>query len=76
MPAPKGNQNARTSRRGGLVVRLPGPLVDDLCEVLALDSGETVADGDDARLREYAVSLLTQFARRRLEWLRTDALNL
>lgn len=61
----KGNQNAKKGKHDSVVLRLPVHIVDVLYECLQLD-GELIEE-DDEKLKEYALSILSDHARRKVE---------
>ena len=62
----KGNTNAKRGKHASQVLRLPVELVDALYECLALD-GELIAEECPDRIREYALGILSGYARRCIE---------
>lgn len=61
----KGNQNARRGKHGSVVLRIPVHLVDALYDCLQRD-GELIEE-DDEKLKEFALAILSGYARGKVE---------
>ena len=61
----KGNKNAMIGEVGSTVVRIPSSLMDDLHKCLIIEEGE--ATTDKARIVEYAMTILENYTRNKIE---------